>query len=473
MRNSSYPAHQLDRLHTRYGTYVRLGRNQVITVDPDAVSVLYGHASKWTKSNFYHLFRLGPAKGIMSETDVKKHASLRRSSASAYSINSLLELEGSVDEMAELFFQKVDIFAERKQPWDAGLWLQWFAMDVVGELAFGKSFDLIKTATDENHLMEAVDTFIVVAALLGSMPRFGDPAFTIASALGAGGKGAAHLMNVTIEAVRDRLKRTEKIEKEGGTDNEKKDMLGRFLVAKDPDTGKRLTFDQLCTSATQIIGAGSDTTAITMRAVLYYTLTTPGVYATLMKELQQAHEADTLHFPTSYQEGIKLDYFQAIVKETLRFFPAVPWLMPRVSPGQGAVLGGHVFPAGTCVGMSPYAYHRRAYGSDSTVFRPERWLEANEETRKDMERNLLSFGGGARVCIGKNISIMEMTKLIPSLFWRYEFQLTPRKPGSPHKYKHGQGMDGKKDGESWYVQTAWFACQRDFYLDVKKRDVDS
>lgn len=247
----------------------------------------------------------------------------------------------------------------------------------------------------------------------------------------------------------------------------------RFLSAKDPDTGKRLTFDQICTSSTQIIGAGSDTTAITMRAILYYTITTPGVYDKLMAELNEAYDSGNLSFPTAYKDGVKLEYFQAIVKETLRFFPAVPWVMPRVSPPGGAVLGGHALPAGVCVGMSPYAFHRRAYGPDSTTFRPERWLEADEEARKEMEKKMLSFGGGARVCIGKNISIMEMTKLIPSLFWKYEFKITPRKPGSPHKYKHGQGMDGKKDGESWYVQSAWFACQRDFYLDVKKREAGS
>ncbi|UZJ55673.1 hypothetical protein CBS101457_004993 [Exobasidium rhododendri] len=466
-------SHSLDQLHTRYGDYVRIGRNHVLTVDPDALQPLYGHGSKWRKSNFYHLFRLGSAKGIMSETNVKKHAALRRASANAYSFNSLLELEGSVDRMADLFFTKVDTFADSQQPWDAGLWLQWFAMDMVGELAFGRSFDLVKTASDPNSLMQAVDTFTVVATLLGSMPRFGDPFFTLASALGAGGKGAAYLMKVTVDAVRDRLKRTEQNEKEGGSADEEKDMLSKFLAVKDSETGKRQTFEQLCTSATQIIGAGSDTTSISMRAIIYYTLTTPGVYGKLMAELTEAHAADKLHFPTSYKEGVQLEYFQAIVKEALRCYPAVPWIMARVCPEEGAVLGGHAFPAGTCVGMSAYCFHRRAYGPDSTVFRPERWIEADIEQRKQMEKNFLSFGGGSRVCIGKNISIMEMTKLIPYLFWKYKFKILPRAPGSPHKHKHGRGLDGVKDGESWYVQSAWFASQRDFFLTVRKRGVES
>jgi cytochrome P450 len=196
------------------------------------------------------------------------------------------------------------------------------------------------------------------------------------------------------------------------------------LAAKDPETGKKLTFDQVCTSASQIVGAGSDTTAITMRAIVYYTLTTPGVHKKLMQELDDAVESGQLHFPTSYQEGVMLDYFQAIVKEALRHHPAVPWPMARIVPaGQGATLGGHYFPPGTSVGMSAYAYHRRAYGSDSKQFRPERWIEADEVERKEMEKNLLTFGGGSRVCIGRNISIMEMTKLIPYMFYKYDLSL--------------------------------------------------
>lgn len=52
--------------------------------------------------------------------------------------------------------------------------------------------------------------------------------------------------------------------------------------------------------------------------------------------------------------------------------------------------------------MSPFVYQRTdVYGSDAEVFRPERWIEANDEERKTMEKNLLTFGSGNRVCIGK------------------------------------------------------------------------
>lgn len=44
--------------------------------------------------------------------------------------------------------------------------------------------------------------------------------------------------------------------------------------------------------------------------------------------------------------------------------------------------------------MSPFVFHRRAeaFGEDASVYRPERWLEADDATKKIMERNLITFG---------------------------------------------------------------------------------
>lgn len=50
--------------------------------------------------------------------------------------------------------------------------------------------------------------------------------------------------------------------------------------------------------------------------------------------------------------------------------------------------------------MSPYVLHHStaAYGPDAEEFRPERWIEAGDEQRRDMENYLITFGTGTRVC---------------------------------------------------------------------------
>lgn len=59
------------------------------------------------------------------------------------------------------------------------------------------------------------------------------------------------------------------------------------------------------------------------------------------------------------------------------------------------------------------------------MFYPERWDPANTPAAQltEMEHSWIPFGAGTRTCIGKNISILEMTKLIPHLVRRYDFEL--------------------------------------------------
>lgn len=84
-------------------------------------------------------------------------------------------------------------------------------------------------------------------------------------------------------------------------------------------------------------------------------------------------------------------------------------MLPRVIPPGGAVVAGRHFAGGVEIGMSPYVFQRRkeAYGEDAEVFRPERWIEAatttttNGEDKKRLDKNLLTFGQGNRICVGK------------------------------------------------------------------------
>jgi len=43
-----------------------------------------------------------------------------------------------------------------------------------------------------------------------------------------------------------------------------------------------------------------------------------------------------------------------------------------------------------------------------------------------MEQSFFAFGAGSRTCIGKNISLMEMTKIVPQLLREFEMTLAYR-----------------------------------------------
>ena len=81
----------------------------------------------------------------------------------------------------------------------------------------------------------------------------------------------------------------------------------------------------------------------------------------------------------------------ACVKEAGRLHPAVGLPLERVVPAKGAEICGKRFPPGTIVGINAWVVHRDkdAFGDDAAVWRPERWLCA-EQHRHKMERALLT-----------------------------------------------------------------------------------
>lgn len=94
------------------------------------------------------------------------------------------------------------------------------------------------------------------------------------------------------------------------------------------------------------IAAGSDTTAITLSAALYYLYKTPRTLTALRKEIDEMDEAGRISDPVSFKEAQELPYLQAVIQETLRLHPAVGYVLPRKVPAGGIELAGRHFPEG-------------------------------------------------------------------------------------------------------------------------------
>ena len=206
-----------------------------------------------------------------------------------------------------------------------------------------------------------------------------------------------------------------------GQDEEKasrprRDFLDRFLDAnkKDPE----FINDQRVLALTVAnIFAGSDTTAITLRAVFYFLLKNPDRPNILLSELQHSGLGPKEQI-VAWEQARKLPYLSAIIQESLRLHPAVGLPLERIVPAHGLQVGDVFIPAGTNVGATAWAIHSKVaiFGADPHIYRPERWLEVSEAKRTEMNNALFSFGMGARTCIGKNISLLEMYKLVPTIF---------------------------------------------------------
>lgn len=209
----------------------------------------------------------------------------------------------------------------------------------------------------------------------------------------------------------------------------RRDFLTRFLEAQKKDPAF-ITDDKVLTLTVANMFAGSDTTAISLRTIFYNLLRNPDVLRRLLAEicsLRARQGPDGFLKWTLLSSTDHAPYLNAVIKESLRCHPAAGLLLERIVPATGLRACGYEIPAGTIVGCNAWVLHQNeeVFGSEPVLFRPSRWVEADAEQRRAMDGALFSFGAGARSCIGRNISLLEMYKLVPAVLERFEVCCQP------------------------------------------------
>ncbi|XVE55973.1 hypothetical protein DITRI_Ditri03aG0200300 [Diplodiscus trichospermus] len=171
------------------------------------------------------------------------------------------------------------------------------------------------------------------------------------------------------------------------------------------------------TCLTLILGA-SDTTMVTLTWALSLLLNN-------RHALKKAQEELDIHVgrdkPVEESDIKKLVYLQAIVKETLRLYPAGPLLVGHVSTEDCDMSGYHI-PAGTRLFINLYKIHRdpRVW-SDPYEFQPERFLTTHKDFDvRGQNFELIPFGAGRRVCPGISLALHMMELTLASLLQGFE-----------------------------------------------------
>ncbi|KAI1263268.1 cytochrome P450 [Xylariaceae sp. FL1019] len=472
------------RLHQKYGDVVRLGPNCLSFADPKVLKTIYGLNKGFIKSDFYTV-QQGVSKGrglatLFSTTDNTFHAQLRRCVSSAFSMSALVQYEPFVDNTLKLFFEQTErLFAGRPEGCDFVRWLQFYAFDVIGEVTYGKRHGFVEKNEDIDGIVSYLSNMFLYAAPVGQMPWLDRLFLKNPLYLKLSEWGIVDATNPIVRFARVRMaERLGKMESgehtsgpllpvAGATKNVSKspDLLSKFLAAQDarPDF---MNDKAVLAMATSMAFAGSETTAISLSAVFYFLLRNPSALATLQRELDDAARrgvfADNDIGIVTWAEAQTLPYLDACIKEAFRMHPAAGLPLERIVPEPGMDIAGRYVGGGTIVGCSAWLIHRRAeiFGNDVDTYRPERWLvdSSLSETERsefegrirEMNGHMFQFGMGSRTCIGKNISLLEMYKLVPSFLRRFEVSF-------------------KDPSEDWTTVNAWFIKQQNFETLFQKR----
>ena len=156
-----------------------------------------------------------------------------------------------------------------------------------------------------------------------------------------------------------------------------------------------------------VVGA-TDTIAVTMTWALLLLMNHRHELKKVQDELDEKVGKERLVNETDLD---KLEYFQAIIKETLRLYPAAPLSGPREFTGDCTLRGYHI-ERGTRLILNTWKLQRdERLWSDASEFKPERFMKRHKEVDvKGQHFELLPFGAGRRACPGIQFGI-QMTHL--------------------------------------------------------------
>jgi cytochrome P450 len=212
-----------------------------------------------------------------------------------------------------------------------------------------------------------------------------------------------------------------------------------------------------------VLLAGRDTTAATLSWVLHELSCHPEMVRRLRSEI--AEHVKPGQTP-SFAELKAMKYLQAILSETLRMYPAIPFNM-RIAledtflPHGGGADGNQsvAVKKDTIIAYTPLVMMRRddlypaAYADgtefpDPARFDPERWLHASASAEKGVAANgtadgsnptwsprpwtYIPFNGGPRVCLGQQFALTEMAYTLVRIFQRFarvELRMAPEEAG--------------------------------------------
>ncbi|KAG9305516.1 hypothetical protein G9A89_006486 [Geosiphon pyriformis] len=348
--------------HPKYGPVVRIAENEIIVADKDAakeILVTKDYPKSFIYSDYQHEGRetlfLSVRKSFVKErVSCSNVKTLRRLLSPAFSIKNLYLLEKLMRKCLENVVLALDEKLEAA-PHDEGIILDIYrfnkkwALDIIGECAFGTSFGLVKTG-QEHPLMNLLARNFLIRVLNGTLPFF---KYFL--------KEDPYVIKFSQDLLNDRRQK-------GRSDI--RDIL-QILVDSE------LSDDDIIEEITDFMLAGSDTTSHTASMAFILLVQNPEKMTSLRQELETNIDLNTSLSIAKHEDLKTLPYLNGVIHETMRLYPIGIETSSARMTTEDSIIGGYFIPKGTDVYISAYSIHhsKQYWGDDAEEFKPERWLD--------------------------------------------------------------------------------------------------
>jgi cytochrome P450 len=213
-------------------------------------------------------------------------------------------------------------------------------------------------------------------------------------------------------------------ERRGTAGTGRADVLSLLLDARD-EAGQPMSDAELRDELLTMLMAGHETTATSLSWAFSNILSRPEVESKLRAEVETARGKDGALDVAAVH---KLEYLDAVIKESLRLTPIVPDVVRKLT--RPMMVAGYELPAGVNLMPTIWLAHRRQESwSEPQKFLPERFI------KQKLDPNAwFPFGGGTRRCLGMAFALYEMKIVLAQLLLDAELKLSGKPPRAERRY---------------------------------------
>jgi cytochrome P450 len=445
------------RIHEKYGPAVRFGPNAVSFNSNTALKEIYGFRSNVRKAEFYNAF-VHPTANTHNTRDKDVHARKRRVLSHAFSESAMKEMQRYILGNVRVFCEQIglqDAGAGESKGWTAPRnmadWCNYLAMDILGDLSYGKAFHMLESPTNRFalELVEAATTRHLICGTMPIVDKLKVDKFLFPQIA----QGRAKYMTYSKAQLTERTKL--------GEETDRRDFFYYLLKARDPETGEGFSMPELWSESNLLIIAGSDTTSTAMAATIFYLVRNKAALERATAEIRGKFNdvEEIVHGPALNS----CTYLRACIDEAMRLSPSVGGILPREVLAGGMTVDGHKVPQGTVVGTPHYTiHHNEAYYPSAYSYVPERWLAGAENpltgrptTEDDVARAASAFcpfSVGPRGCIGKGLAYSEMMTTLSRTLYLYDMRKAVG-VADPGEGRPGRGWGRHRETEFQLVDT--------------------
>lgn len=356
-------------------------------------AVFLDHADIFKKSQFQKKL-VGPALGEGLLTSEGEHWKFQRRAASpAFRIDALRALVPAFSHSAQETIERIKAMPAG-QTVDVMQEMQHATLDVIVETILGGA----DPEFGYDRMARIVSDYIETMGKPDMLDMFGTPNWVPRPWGGKGRRRAVELQKSAVNAINRRR----------ASGAERKDLLGLLLAARDPETSRGLSDIELRDNVVTFIGAGHETTALTLTFSLYLIANAPEVQERLLREVLDVCGDK----PIDAAMVEDLVYHEQVVKEAMRLYPPVA-IIDRVAT-QDIDIGDALIKKGDFTFSLIYIMHRhKLLWENPERFDPERF--SPENARKLHRFQYMPFGAGPRICIGMKFAYMEAVAMLATL----------------------------------------------------------